>query len=98
MVILFLYQYPSYTLPAYAMLDILFYAVFYLCAQRTKNKLVVMGHHADANVIRCYRTGLTSTLIIGFIGYGAYTPYFIQLQKIPAHLHWMYVPFVRFDS
>lgn len=53
-----------------------------------------MGHHADANVIRCYRTGLTSTLIVGFIGYGAYTPYFIQLQKIPAQFHWMYVSFI----
>ena len=101
LIILFLKDYKECTLYAYAMLDILFYVIFYVCAYKTKNKLVEKGHYSDANVIRCYRTGLTWTLLIGFICYGAYTPYFIELQKIEPHLHWMYVCFLsmtyRFD-
>ena len=101
LIIIFLKDYKGYTLYAYAMLDILFYVIFYVCAYKTKNRLMEKGHYSDANVIRCYRTGLTWTLLIGFICYGAYTPYFIELQKIEPHLHWMFVLFFsmscRFD-
>ena len=90
LIIIFLKDYKVCTLYAYAMLDILFYVTFYVCANKTKDKLLEKGLYSDANVIRCYRTGLTWTLLIGFICYAAYTPYYIEMQEINPHLHWMY--------
>ena len=89
LIIVFLKEYKACTLYAYAMLDILFYVIFYVCANKTKKKLMEKGHYSDANVIRCYRTGLTWALLIGFIFYGAYTPYYLEMQEIAPHLHWM---------